>query len=122
MSNPSLNAKQLNQLLIPKTLIGKTATQQIQILNRNAGGERTSILNTFFILQGSANRIPRRNQLLYLRTSTGTSFALNAAQQISLYYYLISNRTTGLAYLLFQSRQIQAKVDRMRQRAINSPS
>jgi hypothetical protein len=122
MTNPNLNAQQLNDLLVPKSLYGKSQSSQISILTSNCTGVRNSLLGLYFRLQGSTNRAPSRViVLLYVLTRTGTSFALTPRQQFSLYNYLNANRSSGLAYLMFQARQIQQRNQYYAQRSIVQP-
>jgi hypothetical protein len=122
MTNPALSASELNTLLIPKDLVGKTNSQQDIILNRN-GSVRIYLFNLFFTLQQKANqRNPLRTLPQYpVNTSTGKIFSLTAKQQVSLYYFVLSRQTNGLGRLLLKSRLIQDRIKLWQSRGINNP-
>lgn len=121
-TNPSLNAAQLNLLLVPKFMVGKSTKVQNGMLMRDFNGVRSALCNLFYQLQHKANKgnLTTIRQLTLL-TNTGSKFTLSAAQQVSLFRFISSNRSTGLASLVFRAQQFVVCINRAKSRCINQP-
>lgn len=121
MTDPSLTACQLNIRLIPKSLSGLSQEQQNVILRTNSI-LRSQLISLFWNLQMTNNRSTREGgMLLYVIDSKDKRFGLLVRQQIALYHYLISNKSSGLARLIHQAQQYQNIMNQKIRRTINEP-
>jgi len=121
MTNPLLTAFQLNTRLVPQALVNLSVPKQNMVLCMNCS-LRDELIKLFWNLQVSANRATQGGgMLLNVNDSSGKNFGLMVRQQLSLYHFLLSSRSTGLARLIHQAKIYQNQINRARRRCINEP-
>jgi hypothetical protein len=124
MTEPELSITELNSLLVPANLADLTTAQQNNILGSNEA-LRGAYIKFFYDLQYKANKYKPCGPpvtALYMFKSDGDIIGLSGCQQIGLYFYFISNKSTGLSRLIAQSFKIQEQLQLQRLRSVNNPT
>lgn len=105
----------LNTLLVPAFMANLTPQQQLLLITTN-DAVREAFIGVFHRLQRAVNNVfvSKVNCYEMPWAIVGPNIILNIAEQISLYNYLASNRSSGLAYLVFNAQRIQGTLDRQR--------